>query len=107
MLFDPTILVRETVPVVGTFLVIVVGNAIVAFAITLALRHPLRTALTMGASMSQIGEFSFILSGLGVSLKLLPDEGRDLILVGAILSILRQSVALCCSAPRHAVAHRA
>ncbi len=66
MLFDPTILVRETVPVVGTFLVIVVGNAIVAFAITLALRHPLRTALTMGASMSQIGEFSFILSGLGV-----------------------------------------
>ncbi len=88
MLFDPTILVRKSFPVVGTFLVIVVGNAIVAFAITLALRYPLRTALTMGASMSQIGEFSFILSGLGVALKLLPDEGRDLILVGAILSIL-------------------
>ncbi|MBZ9657227.1 YbaL family putative K(+) efflux transporter [Phyllobacterium lublinensis] len=88
MLFDPTILVRETVPIIGTFLVIVLGNAIVAFAITLALRYPLRTALTMGASMSQIGEFSFILSGLGVALKLLPDEGRDLILAGAILSIL-------------------
>ena len=88
MLFDPTILVRETVPIVATFLVIVVGNAIVAFFITLALRYPLRAALTMGASMSQIGEFSFILSGLGVALKLLPEEGRDLILAGAILSIL-------------------
>ena len=88
MLFHPTILLRETLPVVGTFVVIVVGNAIAAFAITLALRHPLRTALTMGATMSQIGEFSFILAGLGVSLKLLPEEGRDLILVGAVLSIL-------------------
>jgi monovalent cation:H+ antiporter-2, CPA2 family len=88
MLFDPTILVREVVPVVATFLVIVVGNAVVAFVITLALRYPLRTALTMGASMSQIGEFSFILSGLGVALKLLPEVGRDLILAGAILSIL-------------------
>jgi monovalent cation:H+ antiporter-2, CPA2 family len=88
MLFDPTILVRETVPIVATFLVIVAGNAMVAFFITLALRYPLRAALTMGASMSQIGEFSFILSGLGVALKLLPEEGRDLILAGAILSIL-------------------
>lgn len=88
MLFHPTILIRETLPVVGTFVVIVFGNAVAAFAITLALRHPLRTALTMGATMSQIGEFSFILAGLGVALKLLPDEGRDLVLAGAILSIL-------------------
>jgi K+:H+ antiporter len=88
MLFDPTILVRETIPVVATFLIIVVGNSVVAFLITLAFRYPLRTALTMGASLSQIGEFSFILAGLGVTLKLLPEEGRDLILAGAILSIL-------------------
>ena len=54
----------------------------------LAFRHPLRTALTISASLAQIGEFSFILAGLGVALGLLPQEGRDLILAGAILSIL-------------------
>ena len=88
MLFDPAILVRETIPVVATFLIIVVGNSVVAFGITLALRYPLRTALTMGASLSQIAEFSFVLAGFGVALNLLPEAGRDLILAGAILSIL-------------------
>jgi CPA2 family monovalent cation:H+ antiporter-2 len=87
MLFDPAILVRETFPVAATFLIIVVGNSVVAFSITLALRYPLRTALTMGASLSQIAEFSFVLAGFGVALKLLPQAGYDLILAGAILSI--------------------
>lgn len=88
MLFDPLILVRHTVPVIATFLVVVAGNAVAAFGITLVLRYPLRTALTIGASMSQIGEFSFILTELGVDLKLLPEEGRDFVLAAAILSIL-------------------
>jgi CPA2 family monovalent cation:H+ antiporter-2 len=88
MLFDPTILLRMPGPVAATVVIIVVGNALTAFAITLAFRYPLRTALTMAAALSQIGEFSFILATLGVSLALLPAEGRDLILAGALLSIL-------------------
>jgi CPA2 family monovalent cation:H+ antiporter-2 len=88
MLFDPTILIREPGPVLATVLIIVVGKSVVALLIVLAFRYPLRTALTIAASLAQIGEFSFILAGLGISLKLLPEEGRDLILAGAILSIL-------------------
>src|SRR5260221_1219830 len=88
MLFDPSIVMREPAPVIATFLVIVAGNALVVFAIVAAFRYSLRTALTLAASLSQIGEFSFILAGLGVELKLLPETGRDLILAGALLSIL-------------------
>jgi monovalent cation:H+ antiporter-2, CPA2 family len=89
MLFDPTILVTQPGPVLATFAVIVAGNALVAFGIVLVFRYySLRTAFTLAASLSQIGEFSFILAGLGVDLKILPEEGRDLILAGALLSIL-------------------
>jgi CPA2 family monovalent cation:H+ antiporter-2 len=88
MLFDPTILVTQPGPVLATFAIIVVGNALAAFAIVLAFQYPLRTALMLAASLSQIGEFSFILAGLGVDLKILPEVGRDLILAGALLSIL-------------------
>jgi CPA2 family monovalent cation:H+ antiporter-2 len=88
MLFDPTILVRQPGPVIATLLIIVAGKSAAALLIVLAFRHPLKTALTIAASLAQIGEFSFILAGLGVALGLLPKEGQDLILVGAILSIL-------------------
>ncbi|HET7681051.1 MAG TPA: YbaL family putative K(+) efflux transporter [Xanthobacteraceae bacterium] len=88
MLFDPGIIMREPGPVLATFLIIVFGNALAAFLIVLALRGSLLTALTSAASLSQIGELSFILAGLGVALQLLPENGRDLILAGAILSIL-------------------
>jgi CPA2 family monovalent cation:H+ antiporter-2 len=88
MLFDPRILVRDPLPVIATVLIIVIGKSIAAFLIVLAFRHGLGTALTISASLAQIGEFSFILAGLGVSLGLLPEAGRDLVLAGAILSIL-------------------
>lgn len=88
MLFDPSILVHQPGPVLATLAIIVIGKSIAALAIVLAFRHPLGTALTISASLAQIGEFSFILAGLGTSLNLLPAEGRDLILAGAILSIL-------------------
>jgi CPA2 family monovalent cation:H+ antiporter-2 len=84
MLFDPSILMREPAPVIATFLVIVAGNALVVFGIVASFRYSLRSALTLAASLSQIGEFSFILAGLGVELKLLPETGRDLILAGAL-----------------------
>ncbi|KQT50512.1 sodium:proton antiporter [Methylobacterium sp. Leaf456] len=87
MLFDPGILIREPLSVLGVLGVIVVGKSLAAIAIVLAFGHPVGTALTIAASLAQIGEFSFILAGLGIALKLLPEPGRDLILGGALLSI--------------------
>lgn len=88
MLFDPTILVRQPGPVLATLGIIVVGKSLAALAIVRAFGHPLSTALTIAASLAQIGEFSFILATLGMSLGLLPDAARDLILAGALLSIV-------------------
>jgi CPA2 family monovalent cation:H+ antiporter-2 len=88
MLFDPSIVVTEPVPVIATLLIILVGKSIAAYAIVRAFGYSTSTAFTISASLAQIGEFSFILAGLGVGLALLPEEGRDLILVGAIISIL-------------------
>jgi CPA2 family monovalent cation:H+ antiporter-2 len=88
MLFEPTIIVREAWPIIATLAIIVIGKSVAAFAIVLAFRHPLTTALTISASLAQIGEFSFILASLGVGLGLLHESGRDLILAGALLSIL-------------------
>lgn len=88
MLFNPAILIHEPLPVLATFLVIVFGKSVAAYAIVRMFGHPNSTALTIAASLAQIGEFSFILVGLGVSLQLLPEAGRDLVLAGAILSIL-------------------
>jgi CPA2 family monovalent cation:H+ antiporter-2 len=74
--------------VLATFLIIVVGKSLAAFLIVLAFGHPRHTALTISASLAQIGEFSFILAGLGVDLDLLSREAQDLVLAGAILSIV-------------------
>jgi CPA2 family monovalent cation:H+ antiporter-2 len=88
MLFDPMILVTEFWPVLITLLIIVLGKSIAAFGIVRAFGYSTPTALTISASLAQIGEFSFILAGLGVSLQLMPQRGSNLILAGAILSIL-------------------
>ncbi|PIB94182.1 YbaL family putative K(+) efflux transporter [Caulobacter sp. FWC2] len=88
MLFNYQVLLEQPLAVLATVAIIVIGKSIFALGIVLAFRRPMSTALTISASLAQIGEFSFILAGLGVSLKLLPPEGRDLILAGAILSIL-------------------
>jgi CPA2 family monovalent cation:H+ antiporter-2 len=87
MLFDPSVVVREPLALLGVVLAIVLGKSVAAFVIVLLFRYPIATALTVSASLAQIGEFSFILAGLGVMLGLLPEEGRDLILAGALLSI--------------------
>jgi CPA2 family monovalent cation:H+ antiporter-2 len=88
MLFDPASVLREPWPLLATLFIIIVGKSVAAFLIVLAFRHPVGTALTISASLAQIGEFSFILAELGVKLNLLPTAGRDLILAGAILSIM-------------------
>jgi len=88
MLFDPMILVTSPLLVLATCGIIIFGKSVAAFLIVRLFRHPTGTALIISASLAQIGEFSFILAALGVDLNLLPPEGRDLILAGAILSIL-------------------
>lgn len=88
MLFDPMILVRDPLPVLAALAIVMIGKSAAAFLIVLAFRRPRVTALTISASLAQIGEFSFILATLGLSLKLLPEQGRDLILASAILSIM-------------------
>jgi CPA2 family monovalent cation:H+ antiporter-2 len=87
MLFDPGVLFLEPLKVLAVVAVIVLGKSLAALLIVLLFRYPLNTALTVSASLAQIGEFSFILAALGVSLKLLPNEGQSLILAGALISI--------------------
>lgn len=88
MLFDPMILVREPLTVVATLAIIVFGKSIAAFLLVKMFGHSRRTALTISVSLAQIGEFAFILAGLGISLGLLSEHGRNLVLAGAILSIM-------------------
>jgi CPA2 family monovalent cation:H+ antiporter-2 len=88
MLFDPETVISQPFAVLATLLIIMVGKSIAAFLIVKAFRHPVGTSMLIAASLGQIGEFSFILAELGVELQLLPEEGRDLIITGAIISIM-------------------
>lgn len=92
MLFDPAILLRAPGPLLATLAIILIGKSLAAWLIVRAFGRSNAVALTISASLAQIGEFSFILAGLGVSLAILPPQGRDLILAGAILSILLNPV---------------
>jgi CPA2 family monovalent cation:H+ antiporter-2 len=87
MLFDPNVLIRQPLHVLVVIAIIIFGKSLAAFFIVLLFRYPLNTALTVSASLAQIGEFSFILANLGVSLEVLPPEGQSLILAGALISI--------------------
>lgn len=109
MLFDPGVLIREPLPVLATFLVIVLGKSVAAYLIVRAFRYASDTALLISVSLAQIGEFSFILMSLGLSLGLLPETGRDLILAGAILSIIVNPFLFTLAArlrARHAASHQ-
>ena len=94
MLFDPSILVREPLRVLAVVAIIVLGKFVATFLIVRLLRHPTGTALTIAAGLAQIGEFSFILADVGVTLRLLPAEGQSLIVAGALLSITLNSFLL-------------
>lgn len=93
MLFDPKILMASPVRVVAALAIILVGKSVAAYAIVRILKQPAKTALTVSASLAQIGEFSFILAGLGVSLGLLPPEGLSLVLASALISITMNPIA--------------
>src|SRR3954462_5240138 len=88
MLFNPTVVVSHPLALLATLLIIVVAKPLVAFLVVRLFRHSKSTALMIAASRAQIGEFSFILGSLGISLGLLPPLGRDLVLAGALLSIV-------------------
>ena len=87
MLFEPGILMKQPFLVLGVVAIIILGKSIAAFGLVLAFRYPLNTALTVSVSLAQIGEFSFILAGLGLSLGILPADGMSLVLAGALISI--------------------
>jgi len=87
MLFDPKVLVDDPLRVLTVLAIVVIGKSIAAALLVLLMRYPLNTALTVSASLAQIGEFSFILAGLGVALNMLPKEGQSLILAAALISI--------------------
>ncbi|WGM32384.1 cation:proton antiporter [Brevundimonas sp. NIBR11] len=87
MLFDPMIIVERPLSVLGVLGIVIVGKTIAALAITKLFGLDRATGLTVGASLAQVGEFSFILAALGVSLGALRQETHDLILAAALLSI--------------------
>jgi monovalent cation:H+ antiporter-2, CPA2 family len=94
MLFDPSILIRQPLQVLGVVAIIILGKSVAAFLIIYLLRYPIGTALIIAASLAQIGEFSFILAELGIALRLLSTEGQSLIVAGALLSITLNSFLL-------------
>jgi CPA2 family monovalent cation:H+ antiporter-2 len=88
MLFDPNILVQHPWQVLATTLIIVFGKSAAAYVIVRAFGHPNSTALTISTSLAQIGEFAFIIAGLGLTLGILPKDGHSLVLAGALISIM-------------------
>ena len=92
MLFDPLILIQQPLAVLGTLAIIVFGKSVAAYFLVRLFGHSQRTALTIATSLAQIGEFAFILAGLGMALNLLPQAGQNLVLAGAILSIMLNPV---------------
>ena len=88
MLFNPMVLINDPWGVLATLFIIVVGKSLAALCIVRVFGHSTRTGMTIAVSLAQIGEFSFILAGLGVYLKILPERGHALILAGALLSIV-------------------
>jgi monovalent cation:H+ antiporter-2, CPA2 family len=99
MVFNPAILVEQPARVLAVLTIIVLGNSLVSMALVIALRYPLNTALSVAAGLGQVGEFSIIVAGLGLSLGLLPAEGMSLILAGVLISIALNSFLFSASEP--------
>ena len=102
MLFDPMVVLEQPVELLAVVAIVMLGTPLVAIGLVLAFRYPLNTALTVGASLAQIGEFSFILAALGVSLGLLPEQGQSVIVAAALLSIAANPLVFAGLRPAHA-----
>ena len=99
MLFDPAMLVTAPLRVLIVVAIIILGKTLAAFALVLAFRYPLNTALTVSASLAQIGEFSFILASMGVAQGLLPVQGQNLVVAGSVISIALNPLLFSCIEP--------
>lgn len=88
MLFDPMVLIEHPLGILATLAIIIIGKSAAALLIVRMFGHTRRTALTISASLAQIGEFAFILAGLGVTLNVLEPDARNLVLAGALVSIM-------------------
>src|SRR5688572_28292078 len=97
MLFDPAVVLREPLALAATLFIVLIGKSVAAFVIVLLFRHTVGVGMTIAASLSQIGEFSFILAGLGVTMGLLPEQGQDLVLAAAMISIILNPLAFALS----------
>jgi CPA2 family monovalent cation:H+ antiporter-2 len=102
MLFDPMVLLEHPAKLLAVIAIVMLANPLVAMSLVLAFRYPLNTAMTVGASLSQIGEFSFILAALGVALGLLPTHGQSLIVAAALISIAANPLVFAGLRPAHA-----
>ncbi|HEX4882717.1 MAG TPA: cation:proton antiporter [Casimicrobiaceae bacterium] len=98
MLFDPAIIVREPLMVAGVLFLILIGKSLIAFALVMLIGYPASTAFTISAALAQVGEFSFILAGLGLAYGLLPREGLSLIVAGSLISIALNPMAFSAAA---------
>lgn len=92
MLFDPMVLINHPLGVLGVLAIIIIGKSAAALLLVRMFGHNRRTALTVAVSLAQIGEFAFILAGMGVTLEVLNRQANDLILAGAIVSIMLNPV---------------
>ena len=101
MLFDPAVLWTHPGKLLAVVAIVVLGKTLAAVGLVLLFRYPLHTGLTVGASLAQIGEFSFILAGLGVGLGLLPAEGQSLVLAAALVSIAANALMFAAIEPVH------
>ncbi|MEQ5227049.1 YbaL family putative K(+) efflux transporter [Proteus cibi] len=92
MLFDPMVLIEHPLGILATLAIIIIGKSAAALVLVRMFGHSRRTALTISASLAQIGEFAFILAGLGVALNVLEPDARNLVLAGALVSIMLNPV---------------
>lgn len=92
MLFDPMVLIEHPFGILATLAIIIIGKSAAALVLVRMFGHSRRTALTISASLAQIGEFAFILAGLGVALNVLEPDARNLVLAGALVSIMLNPV---------------
>ncbi|MBS9442418.1 YbaL family putative K(+) efflux transporter [Photorhabdus heterorhabditis] len=92
MLFDPMVLIQQPLAILATLAIIIIGKSAAAMLLVKMFGHSRRTALTISVSLAQIGEFAFILAGLGTALGLLDGDARNLVLAGAIVSIMLNPV---------------
>jgi CPA2 family monovalent cation:H+ antiporter-2 len=87
MLFDPGSLAEGWPLMLATLGIVLIGKPLAALAVVLILKKPLKSALSVAVALAQIGEFSFILAALAISLKIMPPEATSALVVASVISI--------------------